>query len=54
MATASRLLYTGKVSVAGMLDKRFRFADALEACSWLDRKPKGAVKVVLVYGDGTG
>jgi 2-desacetyl-2-hydroxyethyl bacteriochlorophyllide A dehydrogenase len=54
MATATRLLFTGKVSVTGMLDKRFRFEDAPEAYAWLDRNPQGAVKVALVYGDGTG
>jgi 2-desacetyl-2-hydroxyethyl bacteriochlorophyllide A dehydrogenase len=52
MSTATRLLYTGKVSVEGMLDKRFRFDDAPEAYAWLDRNPQGAVKVALVYGTG--
>jgi threonine dehydrogenase-like Zn-dependent dehydrogenase len=54
MATATRLLYTGKVSVAGMLDRRFRFEDAPEAYAWLDQNPQAAVKVALVYDDGSG
>jgi threonine dehydrogenase-like Zn-dependent dehydrogenase len=54
MATATRLLYTGKVSVAGMLDRRFAFDQAPAAYAWLDEHPQGAVKVALVYGDGGG
>jgi len=54
MATATRLLYTGQVSVAGMLDRRFPFEEAPEAYRWLDEHPKGAIKVALVYGDSTG
>ena len=52
MDTATRLIYTGKVSVEGMLDRRFRFEDAPDAYAWLDRNPQGAIKVALVYGDG--
>ncbi len=52
MDTATRLLYSGKVSVEGMLDRRFPFAEAPEAYGWLDRNPQAAVKVALVYGDG--
>jgi len=54
MDTATRLLYGGKVSVEGMLDRRFRFDDAPDAYAWLDRNPQGAVKVALAYGDGAG
>ena len=52
MDTATRLIYTGQVSVAGMLDRRFRFDEAPAAYAWLDRNPQGAVKVALVYRDG--
>jgi 2-desacetyl-2-hydroxyethyl bacteriochlorophyllide A dehydrogenase len=50
MATATRLIYSGKVRVDGMLDRRFDFRDAPEAYAWLDRNPQGAIKVALVYG----
>lgn len=49
MATATRLIYSGKVRVDGMLDRRFRFDQAPEAYEWLDHNPQGAVKVALVY-----
>ena len=52
MDTATRLLYSGKVSVEGMLDRRFRFEEAPQAYGLLDRDPQAAVKVALVYGDG--
>jgi 2-desacetyl-2-hydroxyethyl bacteriochlorophyllide A dehydrogenase len=51
LATATRLLYTDRVSVEGMLDRRFRFDEAPVAYQWLDEHPQGAVKVALVYGD---
>ena len=54
MDTATRLVYSGKVSVEGMLTRRFPFTDAPEAYEWLDHDPRGAVKVALVYGDGRG
>ena len=47
--TAVRLLYTGQVSVEGMLDRRYAFADAPAAYQWLDEHPRGAVKVALTY-----
>ena len=50
MDTATRLIYSGKVSVDGMLDRRYPFAEAPEAYGLLDRDPQAAVKVALVYG----
>jgi threonine dehydrogenase-like Zn-dependent dehydrogenase len=47
---ATRLLYTDRVSVKGLLDKTFPFADAPEAYEWLDEHPQDAVKVGLEYG----
>lgn len=49
MATAMRLIYSGKVRVDGMLDRRFGFDQAPEAYGWLDHNPQGAIKVALVY-----
>ena len=51
MDTATRLLYTDRVSIEGMLDRRFPFDDAPAAYRWLDEHPQGAVKVALRYGD---
>jgi 2-desacetyl-2-hydroxyethyl bacteriochlorophyllide A dehydrogenase len=51
LATAIRLLYTDRVSVDGMLDRRYPFDDALAAYQWLDRHPQGAVKIALDYRD---
>jgi 2-desacetyl-2-hydroxyethyl bacteriochlorophyllide A dehydrogenase len=50
MDTATRLVHSGKVSVDGMLDRRFRFESAPEAYGLLDQDPQAAVKVALVYG----
>jgi 2-desacetyl-2-hydroxyethyl bacteriochlorophyllide A dehydrogenase len=47
--TATRLLYTDRVSVEGMLDRRFRFADAPEAYRELDEHPGESVKSALEY-----
>ena len=47
MDTATRLLYTGKVSVEGMLDRGSGSTEAPEAYDWLDHNPQGAVKVAL-------
>jgi 2-desacetyl-2-hydroxyethyl bacteriochlorophyllide A dehydrogenase len=49
MATAMRLLYADRVSVAGLLDRRFPFDQAPEAYRWLDDEPQAAVKVALDY-----
>jgi 2-desacetyl-2-hydroxyethyl bacteriochlorophyllide A dehydrogenase len=51
LATATRLLYTDRVSIAGLLDRRFPFAEAPEAYRWLDEHPLGAVKIALEYGN---
>ncbi|MGH3788366.1 MAG: zinc-binding dehydrogenase [Pseudonocardiaceae bacterium] len=51
MDVATRLLYTDRVSIEGMLERRFRFDDAPAAYRWLDEHPQGAVKVALVYGE---
>ena len=50
--TATRLLHTDRVSVEGMLDRTFRFDEALTAYRWLDEHPQDAVKVALMYGEG--
>jgi 2-desacetyl-2-hydroxyethyl bacteriochlorophyllide A dehydrogenase len=50
LRTATRLLYTDRVSVHGLLERTFAFADAPEAYRWLDEDPLGAVKVALDYG----
>ena len=49
METATRLLYTDCVSVAGLLNRDFRFGDAPAAYRWLDQHPRDAVKVALTY-----
>jgi 2-desacetyl-2-hydroxyethyl bacteriochlorophyllide A dehydrogenase len=51
MDTATRLLYTDRVSVEGLLDRRFPFNEAPAAYRWLDEHPQAAVKVGLDYGD---
>ena len=48
---ATRLLYTDRVSVAGLLDRSVPFDRAPEAYEWLDEHPQDAVKVALDYGD---
>jgi threonine dehydrogenase-like Zn-dependent dehydrogenase len=47
---ATRLLYTDRVSVEGLLTRTFPFGDALAAYAWLDEHPQDAVKVALEYG----
>jgi 2-desacetyl-2-hydroxyethyl bacteriochlorophyllide A dehydrogenase len=49
MDTATRLLYTDRVSVDGLLDRRYPFAEAPAAYQWIDEHPQGAVKVALTY-----
>jgi 2-desacetyl-2-hydroxyethyl bacteriochlorophyllide A dehydrogenase len=49
METATRLLDSGRVSVAGLLSRKFPFADAPAAYRWLEENPVAAVKVALVY-----
>ena len=46
---ATRLLYTDRVSVAGLLDRTVPFDQAPQAYSWLDEHPQEAVKVALDY-----
>ena len=46
---ATRLLYTDRVSVEGLLTRTFPFAEAPEAYRWLDGHPQEAVKVALDY-----
>ena len=45
----SRLLYTDRVSVAGLLERRFAFDQAPAAYRWIDEHPQAAVKVAFVY-----
>jgi 2-desacetyl-2-hydroxyethyl bacteriochlorophyllide A dehydrogenase len=47
---ATRLLYTDRVSVEGLLTRTFPFDRAPEAYAWLDEHPQEAVKVALDYG----
>jgi 2-desacetyl-2-hydroxyethyl bacteriochlorophyllide A dehydrogenase len=47
---ATRLLYTDRVSVEGLLTHTFPFDEAPDAYAWLDEHPKDAVKVALDYG----
>jgi threonine dehydrogenase-like Zn-dependent dehydrogenase len=49
MATATRLLYTERVSVQGLLGRTFAFGDAPAAYRWIDEHPQAAVKVALAY-----
>ena len=50
---ATRLLYTDRVSVDGLLERTFPFDHAAEAYAWLDEHPQEAVKVALDYGTST-
>jgi 2-desacetyl-2-hydroxyethyl bacteriochlorophyllide A dehydrogenase len=47
---ATRLLYTDRVSVEGLLTRTFPFDEAPAAYAWLDAHPQEAVKVALAYG----
>src|ERR671925_1408796 len=47
--TATRLLYTDRVVVDGLLGRTFPFEDAPAAYRWLDDHPLDAVKVALTY-----
>jgi 2-desacetyl-2-hydroxyethyl bacteriochlorophyllide A dehydrogenase len=49
LATATRLLYSDRVSVDGLLGREFRFDDALAAYRWIDEHPQATVKVALTY-----
>jgi 2-desacetyl-2-hydroxyethyl bacteriochlorophyllide A dehydrogenase len=49
MDTATRLLYTDRVSVDGLLTRRFPFDQAPAAYRWIDEHPQAAVKVALTY-----
>jgi 2-desacetyl-2-hydroxyethyl bacteriochlorophyllide A dehydrogenase len=49
MDTATRLLYTDRVSIDGLLARRFPFDQAPEAYRWIDEHPQAAVKVALTY-----
>jgi 2-desacetyl-2-hydroxyethyl bacteriochlorophyllide A dehydrogenase len=49
MDTATRLLFTDRVRVDGLLDRTFPFDDAPAAYRWLDENPQAAVKAALVY-----
>jgi threonine dehydrogenase-like Zn-dependent dehydrogenase len=49
MAAATRLLYTDRVSIEGLLGRRFPFDQAPAAYRWIDEHPQGAVKVALTY-----
>jgi 2-desacetyl-2-hydroxyethyl bacteriochlorophyllide A dehydrogenase len=47
--TATRLLYTDRVSVDGLLGPLFPFEQAPAAYQWIDQNPHAAVKVALRY-----
>jgi len=49
LATATRLLYTDRVVVDGLLGRTFPFDEAPAAYRWLDEHPLDAVKVALTY-----
>jgi 2-desacetyl-2-hydroxyethyl bacteriochlorophyllide A dehydrogenase len=49
MDTATRLLYTDRVSIDGLLARRFPFGQAPAAYRWIDEHPQAAVKVALTY-----
>jgi 2-desacetyl-2-hydroxyethyl bacteriochlorophyllide A dehydrogenase len=49
MDTATRLLYTDRVLVDGMLAREFPFDQAPAAYRWIDEHPRAAVKVALTY-----
>jgi 2-desacetyl-2-hydroxyethyl bacteriochlorophyllide A dehydrogenase len=50
MDTATRLLYTDRVSVDGLLDRTVPFDEAPAVYRWLDEHPAEAVKIGLSYG----
>ena len=50
LSVATRLLYTDRVSVDGLLSRTFPFGEAHAAYEWLDGHPQDAVKVALDYG----
>jgi threonine dehydrogenase-like Zn-dependent dehydrogenase len=47
--TATRLLYTDRVVVDGLLGRTFPFEEAPAAYRWLDEHPNEVVKVALAY-----
>jgi threonine dehydrogenase-like Zn-dependent dehydrogenase len=47
--TATRLLYTDRISIQGLLDRRFAFDDAQAAYRWIDQHPQVTVKVAFTY-----
>jgi 2-desacetyl-2-hydroxyethyl bacteriochlorophyllide A dehydrogenase len=47
--TATRLLYTDRVAVEGLLGRRFPFDQAPDAYRWIDQHPQDAIKVALTY-----
>jgi 2-desacetyl-2-hydroxyethyl bacteriochlorophyllide A dehydrogenase len=49
MDTATRLLYTDRVSVDGLLGRSFPFDQAPAAYGWIDQHPHEVVKVALTY-----
>jgi 2-desacetyl-2-hydroxyethyl bacteriochlorophyllide A dehydrogenase len=49
MDTATRLLYTDRVLVDGLLAREFPFDQAPAAYRWIDEHPQAAVKVALAY-----
>ena len=49
MDTATRLLYTDRVSIDGLLARRFPFDQAPAAYRWIDEHPLATVKVALSY-----
>src|SRR4030095_15912014 len=49
MDTATRLLYTDRVSVDGLLTRRFPFEQAPTAYRWLDEHPQGEGNVAFTY-----
>jgi 2-desacetyl-2-hydroxyethyl bacteriochlorophyllide A dehydrogenase len=49
--TATRLLYTDRVVVDGLLGRTFPFDEAPAAYRWLDEHPLEAVKIALSYRD---
>jgi 2-desacetyl-2-hydroxyethyl bacteriochlorophyllide A dehydrogenase len=49
MDTATRLLYTDRVSIEGLLGRTFPFDEAPAAYRWVDEHPGAAVKVALRY-----
>jgi 2-desacetyl-2-hydroxyethyl bacteriochlorophyllide A dehydrogenase len=54
MDTATRLLYTDRVSVEGLLARDFPFEQAPAAYRWIDQHPQAAVKVALSYAPADG